>query len=248
MSSTAPEQLIAFNPRPRIELISLFPGQGYAVIDDALLEPERLVEFAAARSDAFHSVDYNAYPGILLPTPGAISTALNDFFCEHVRRYFDARRVQHMHSRLALVTLPPETLRPWQCIPHTDRFSHLTNEQSIQASVLYLFDDPGLGGTSFYQPSLPPREIENLFEDANRLPAAEFVQRYDIAQGYTCDSNRGFRRVGGVAAKWNRLIFYDGAMLHSGDILAPERLSADPRKGRLTLNGFFTSRRRAGPA
>jgi hypothetical protein len=46
-------------------------------------------------------------------------------------------------------------------------------------------------------------------------------------------------------AKWNRLIFYDGAMLHSGDIRRPEKLSADPRAGRLTLNGFFTSRRHA---
>jgi len=49
----------------------------------------------------------------------------------------------------------------------------------------------------------------------------------------------------GIDAKWNRLIFYDGAMLHSGDIRLPERLSADPRRGRLTLNGFFTSRRHA---
>ena len=39
------------------------------------------------------------------------------------------------------------------------------------------------------------------------------------------------------------MIFYDGSILHSGDILAPEKLSADPRIGRLTLNGFFTSRR-----
>jgi hypothetical protein len=48
-----------------------------------------------------------------------------------------------------------------------------------------------------------------------------------------------------VPAKWNRLIFYDGGMLHSGDIRKPERMSPDPRVGRLTLNGFFTSRRRA---
>jgi hypothetical protein len=57
------------------------------------------------------------------------------------------------------------------------------------------------------------------------------------------DGNRYFRKVGGIDAKWNRLIFYDGDILHSGDIPAPERLSADPLTGRLTLNGFFTSRR-----
>ncbi len=37
---------------------------------------------------------------------------------------------------------------------------------------------------------------------------------------------------------------YDGAMLHSGDILSPEKLASDPATGRLTLNGFFTSRRK----
>jgi hypothetical protein len=235
---------VVFNPRPRIERVELVAGRACFVIDDALLEPERLVEFAAAQREAFRSVDFNFYPGVLLPTPGAISTALNAFFIEHVRRLFDARRVQHMHSRLALVTVPPETLQPLQCICHTDRLG-LEDEQSIQASVLYLFKDTTLGGTSFYEASLAARETAQLFHDAGALPAAEFMQRYDIARGYLCDSNRYFRRVGGVNARWNRLIFYDGAMLHSGEILAPQRLSADPRSGRLTLNGFFTSRRHA---
>ncbi|GAH33624.1 unnamed protein product, partial [marine sediment metagenome] len=54
-----------------------------------------------------------------------------------------------------------------------------------------------------------------------------------------------FVHIGRVAAKWNRIVFYDGSMLHSGDIFAPDRLSADPLRGRLTLNGFFTSRRNA---
>ena len=46
-----------------------------------------------------------------------------------------------------------------------------------------------------------------------------------------------------IEPKWNRLIFYDGDVFHSGDIRAPERLSDDPAVGRLTLNGFFTGTR-----
>ncbi len=245
MTASKMQQLIAFNPRPRIERIELVPGQACLVIDDALLEPQRLVDFAAAQGSEFRRVDFNAYPGILLPTPGTISEALNAFFVEHVRRLFDARRVQRMHSRLALVTLPPAELQPWQCICHADLFE--TDPQlSIQASVLYLFENAALGGTSFYMPRQSPREMARLFHDANTLPPAEFSRRHDIARAYLCDSNRYFHRVGSVEAKWNRLIFYDGAMLHSGDILAPDLLSADPRRGRLTLNGFFTSRRHAG--
>jgi hypothetical protein len=238
------ERLIAFNPRPRIERVDLVPGQACFVIDDALFEPERLVEYAATRSGEFRGVDFNYYPGVLLPMPGAISDALNGFFVEHIRRRFDARRVLRMHTRLALVTLLPPALHPLQCICHTDRLG-VDDGQSIQASVLYLFKDASLGGTSFYETLLPPVETGQLFDDAGKLPPADFMRRYDIAQGYLGDSNRCFRRVGGVEAKWNRLIFYDGAMLHSGDIPLPERLSSDPRTGRLTLNGFFTSRRLA---
>jgi hypothetical protein len=38
-------------------------------------------------------------------------------------------------------------------------------------------------------------------------------------------------------------LFFDGWILHSGDIPQPQRLIADPLTGRLTFNGFFTSRR-----
>lgn len=58
-------------------------------------------------------------------------------------------------------------------------------------------------------------------------------------------SNRWFNQTASVPARWNRMIFYDGAVLHSGDIGAPEKLDGDPGRGRLTLNGFFVSRRHA---
>ena len=238
------EQLIDFNPRPRIERIDLGNGQSCFVIDDALVNPERLVRFAIAQRIDFRMVDYNAYPGLLLPTPGEITEKLNAFFIEHIRRLFDARRIEHMHSRLAMVTLPPESLRPYQRVCHSDDFQ-VDRQHSLQASVLYLFNDTSMGGTSFYQSKLPPYETMQLFADAAAMSNSQFTQRYEMQPGYLCGSNRYFHRIGGVEAKWNRLIFYDGALLHSGDIAAPEKLSADPGVGRLTLNGFFTSRRRA---
>ena len=70
-----------------------------------------------------------------------------------------------------------------------------------------------------------------------------FWKKYNIDRAYLCGSNSWFTRVGEVAARWNRIIFYDAYGLHSGDIGAPDRLTDDPLTGRLTLNGFFTSRR-----
>lgn len=237
------EPSVVFNPRPRFERVPLSGSQSCFVVDDALLEPELLVAFAARQREAFQPVDFNAYPGILLPTP-KVSVALNEFFLQHVRRLFDARRVLHMHSRLALVTVPPHLLSARQALCHRDSVG-IDPQHSIQASVLYLFRDAGMGGTSFYQPTVPENEVALLFHDASTLPGEAFAQKYALEPGYMIDSNRYFAKVASVPAKWNRLIFYDGSLLHSGDIASPEKLSADPAGGRLTLNGFFTCRQRA---
>jgi len=235
---------LAFNPQPRIERVALAGGAACYVIDDALLDPQALVEIAARRHADFGEVDFNAYPGILLPTPGPVSDALGDFFVRHMRRLFDARRIVHMHTRLALVTLAPEQLRPRQQLCHRDSVG-IEPGHSIQASVLYLFKDAGLGGTSFYAPAVAESEAALLFHEASTLAPEAFQRKYPIDPGYMTDSNRWFTKVATVPARWNRLIFYDGSLLHSGHIAAPGRLSADPRCGRLTLNGFFTCRRNA---
>lgn len=235
---------IAFNPRPRIERVALADGAFCHVIDDALLEPERLVEHAVREQAAFRPVDFNAYPGILLPTPGPTTEALGEFFVTHLRREFDARRIVHLHTRLALVTVPPERLRPRQQLCHRDSVG-VEPGHSIQASVLYLFHDPALGGTSFYVPAVPERDVAVMFHEADALAPEAFARKYAVDPGYMTGANRWFRKIASVPARWNRLIFYDGSLLHSGDIDAPERLTSDPRSGRLTLNGFFTCRRKA---
>ena len=168
--------------------------------------------------------------------------ALDDFFVRNVRRLFDARRTLQMHCRLSMVTTPPQPLRPNQWICHRDS-DGLDAQQSVQASVLYLFKDETLGGTSFYEQIRSAEETAQLFRDAEKFSASDFAQKYSIEPGYINQSNRYFNQIGKIAPKWNRMIFYDGSILHSGDILAPEKLSADLRIGRLTLNGFFTSRR-----
>ena len=231
-----------FNPQPQLQIIQFDAGHRCIVIDDALTDPDQVRQLAVTQHAAFKPVDFNAYPGNYLPISQALQNGLDAFFRSHVRGLFDARRTVHVHARFSMVTMRPEALRPYQWLCHTDN-PGVAAEQSIQACVLYLFDDEQLGGTGFYETLKPADAIAALFNDATRLSGAEFSGRYGIAPGYMLDSNAYFRRVGGVAAKWNRMIFYDGAMLHSGDILAPEKLGSDPATGRLTLNGFFTCRR-----
>lgn len=231
-----------FNPRPEIRALPIGDGQHCYVIDDALRDPEALVELAVRERHRFAQAPFNAYPGLELRMPDAFSAQLDDFFRLHVRARFGARRVRRMYSRLSLVTLAPSQLSPpqWQC--HRDRLQRVPDE-CVAASVLYLFHDPALGGTSFYRPRLSERETEQLMYDAVVLDAPRFARERGLAPGYMVDGNAYFERVLTVEAAWNRLIFYDGAVFHSGHITAPERMRDDPRTGRLTLNGFFTCTR-----
>lgn len=242
MSLPAPRPL--FNPNPRIQTVTLSDEQCCYVVDDALSDPQAMVDWAGQYHGAFRPVDFNAYPGQYLLLTEAMNRAVESFFMQHVRPLFDARRLQRMHARLAMVTLPPQALRPAQWLCHSDHFG-LGPSQSIQASVLYLFHDERFGGTGFYAPTRPPNQMAQLFGDATRMTAEDFHLRYGIEPGYIQRSGPYFERTGGVLARWNRMLFYDGTILHSGDILSPGMLSDDPLKGRLTLNGFFTCRRHA---
>lgn len=244
--ATRPEDILIFRPEPRVEQVRFSNGYSCYIVDDALNDPEQVVQFACDRREQFRTVDFNAYPGIFLLTAG-FGNALTQFFNRHIRRYFDARRVVRMHCRLSMVTLPPGSLRPYQRMCHRD-MTALDDRHSIQASILYLFKDSELGGTSFYEPARPPQEIADLFQAASTWPADDFDKAYPMQSGYMCGSNNYFDCVGTVAARWNRIIFYDGYVLHSGDILAPQRLTPDPLTGRLTLNAFFSSRRNISPA
>lgn len=234
-----------FNPTPRIQILPITSHDACYVIDDALLDPNAWVEYAAQHAAQFADAPFNAYPGPELRLPDAISAQLDQFFSLHLRGAFGVRRTLRMYSRLAMVTRAPAQLRPWQTIPHRDRLGGDASERVV-ASVLYLFRDERLGGTHFFVPQRGPQEIAALLRDANQLPGETFTARHGIAQAYANESSAYFERVLTVAPRWNRLIVYRGDSFHSGQIADPARLSDDPRHGRLTLNGFWTCRRALG--
>ena len=233
---------LVFNPRASIRIEKFDDRHFCLVIDDAVLEPERLVQYSISQRTHFGAVDFSYYPGNYLMAPDESVATMAEYFQWRVRRHFDSRRVVDLILRYSMATLLPEALRPIQWVCHRDDVG-LDAGLSMQASVLYLFRDQRLGGTSFYVPARPKAEIEALFTDTRQMTADAFAAKYGIAAGYMRAGNEYFRRIGGVAPKWNRLIFYDGGMLHSSAIPEPERLTSDPLTGRLTLNGFFTSRR-----
>lgn len=233
-----------FNPAPRIEIVPIAGHAGCVVIDDFLLDPGALRDTAARNRDAFVAAPFNAYPGIELPAPDALSARLDEYFMQHVRQLLGARRTVRMHSRLSIVTLAPQQLQPLQRVCHRDRLA-ITAEQRVVASVLYLFGDPALGGTSFYAPRQPIGETEQLIASWNRMEQGAMTEAIGAEPAYLACSNRYFELLATVPAKFNRAIFYDGSIFHSSHITRPDLLTDDPARGRLTLNGFFVCRKTA---
>lgn len=231
-----------FNPNPVIQALPIFDGQVCYVIDEALRRPEQWLEQALSHRALFREPAGNAYPGLELPLPEGIERMLLEFVNLHLGRRFHVRRLRIASGRLALVTRPPGLLQPRQWICHRDRLKIQPDERAI-ASVLYLFDNPALGGTQFFRPKRDAAAIDRLVHDSCTMPADAFSARYGFQAGYMTDSNAWFEKTLSVPARWNRMIVYDGMVFHSGDIRQPESMGADPAAGRLCLNGFFSGRR-----
>jgi Family of unknown function (DUF6445) len=230
-----------FNPSPRVSAVSLGDGATCLVIDDVLTDPAAFAAWAARGT--YEPTELYPYPGVVAGLPARVTALAVQHFDRLVRPRLGARRTTDANLRLSIISTPPEALRPiqWQC--HRDRIAADPARTLFAASVLYLFKDPALGGTSFYRSRLSPAQTDRLVADSQRLSAADYTERYGLTAGYMSGSNAYFERIASVPAAWNRMICYDGGLFHSADVNTSQPLSADPTVGRLTLNGFFTCTR-----
>ena len=231
-----------FRADARATAVPIAPGHSALVFDDVLLEPRRWVELAAEQQAQFAASPYNAYPGGELRLPDAISARLADFFAQHVRARLGARRTERHYCRLALATRRPHELEPRQWIAHRDQLEPEPGKLTA-ACVLYLFEDESLGGTVFFVPKRPMHETRLMIHESGQLSREAFAAKHGVQPGYQVESNAWFEKTGSISPRFNRVVFYDGsAVFHCSGITAPEKLTPDPRTGRLTLNGFFVCR------
>lgn len=205
------------------------------VVDDVTGEVERIRDVAAALAP-FPPVGGGYYPGLrrlIGPEDGAANdyvTALVEAVAPFIGGAFDVDSFDLIEASFSMVTAAPDSLSPAQRAPHFD-----TADPKHLAILHFLSDTPGTG-TAFYRQRSTGIELVGAAE-VDRFVAAARRESEGLT-GYTNGSNAAFERIGGVEARPDRLLIYQGSLLHSGIIPTGMELSADPRRGRLTANIF----------
>ena len=178
----------------------------------------------------------NFYPGlrrIIGPEDPAAMAYVDDMLkrsAVFIAGAFGARTFGLLQGSFSIVTTPSEALLPAQRAPHFDSV-----EPTYVALLHYLSDTPATG-TAFYR---------HRATGVERVDSAN-IQRFVSAakeeasgfSGYIQGSNPWFEEIGRVEAVPDRLVIYQGALLHSGIIPPDLPFSADPSEGRLTANVF----------
>ena len=234
--------IIRINTDAEIRREAISEDQHCVIVDDFLRDPHELVEFAAQHAGEFAMPEQAGYPGLLFRID---ENAMKDFY-----RFIRSKMTKHfpflrgdmkMWTVFSMVTLQPDELSTFQRLCHTDPIAG--PGRMPYAALLYLFENKDLGGTGFYRwKDLESMQQANAIEKENPGKGLEFLQErfptYREPTRYMTESSEIAELLCTIPARFNRMIFYSGAIPHSAAIAAPELLSNDIREGRLTLNLF----------
>ena len=232
------------NPNLEIQASRITDQQTCVVIDDFLLNPQEAVDYACEQREEF-IMHERAYPGIVLPMDSGFIGNMNRFIQREMSRLFPfCRGGIDFHAQFSLVTLQPEEFTWIQRLCHSD--PRLERGRVNFAALLYLFDNPDMGGTSFYRWKNPEfwqemAAMQREDPEAGLDLLREKFQMFRDPPCYMTKSNEAAELLDTVPAKFNRLVFCSGDLPHSACIENPGLLSSDPSRGRLTLNCFVSA-------
>lgn len=210
-----------------------------AILDGAMADPRQAVDLAASLAP-FPPIDRNYYPGqrrlIRRDEPAhAYTAAICNLVAQPMFDAFGVGRFQVREASFSIVTQAPQTTQLIQRVPHFD-----TVDPNDYAVLQYLTDPPQ-GGTAFY------RHRRTGFERLTASRYHPFLAALDEdlaefgppAPAYITGSSPAFERIGRCDGAFNRIVIYQGALLHCAEIASDFAFDADPRRGRLTGNIFI---------
>lgn len=208
------------------------------VIDDFSGRCDEIVRIAQALGP-YPNAAGNHYPGLrrFITEADDAANAYVDRTCEAAARFiagaFDVDGFDLVQASFSMVTLRPSELQPVQRAPHFD------SDDPKYYALLHYLRVPAGSGTAFY------RQRSTGIERVTPTNLARFVEtakadaaRLDADSGYIRGSDAFFEQIGAVEAVPDRLVIYQGSLLHSGIIPDGMSFSTEPRLGRLTANLF----------
>jgi hypothetical protein len=208
------------------------------ILDDFSGEVSSIIDVAAALTPfPFHKGNY--YPGLrraITEADEAANAYVEDSLraaAQFIAGGFHCDRFDLLEASFSMVTTDPGDLLAAQRAPHFD-----STDPKYLALLHYLNVEPG-GGTAFY------RQRTTGIERVTEQNVATFVSVAEReaavlspAAGYITQSNAHFEQLFAIEAVPDRMIIYQGSLLHSGIIPPGMNRSGNPREGRLTANFF----------
>ena len=208
------------------------------VIDEFSGRLEEILGIAEALAP-YPSLKGNYYPGLrrIIEPADEASNAYVEKTCSDAAQFiagaFDVAGFSLLEASFSMVTTQPLGLSPPQRAPHFD------SPDPKYYALLHYLRVPEESGTAFY------RQRSTGIERVTEVNIAQFITTAEreaallsADSGYISGSNRFFEQIGAVEAVPDRLLIYQGSLLHSGIIPPLMSFSTDPRSGRLTANLF----------
>jgi hypothetical protein len=204
------------------------------VIDDFSGSLEQIREIAEELAP--YPRHTNNYPGLrrIFTAADTAANAYAEETCGRAAQFianaFDIDSFDLLEASFSMVTLKPTELSPAQRAPHFDT----TNQKDL--ALLHYLRAPPDAGTAFYRQRTTGIERVTKFNVSVYLPVAEV--QLSANSGYFHGSDEFFEQIGAVEAVPDRMIIFQGSLIHSGIIPPDMPLTGDPRQGRLTANIF----------
>jgi len=207
------------------------------VIDEFSGDLERVIDIAAGLAP--YGAQANYYPGLrrLITIDDEAADSFVEETCERAAQFiagaFDVDSFDLIEASFSIVSTLPDRLTAPQRAPHFD-----STDPRYYALLHYLHVPPH-SGTAFY------RQRSTGIERVTESNLATFIAtaRSDAAKlprdsGYILGSDDFFEQIGAVEAVPDRMVIYQGSLLHSGIIPPGSNFDTNPRVGRLTANIF----------
>jgi hypothetical protein len=215
------------NEQSPVVVIDEFTGR----LSEILAIAEALAPFPALKN--------NYYPGLrrLIEPADRAANGYVEQTCRDAGPFiagaFDVEGFSLIEASFSIVTTAPSDLS------HPQRAPHFDSTDPKHYALLHYLRVPAGSGTAFYRQRSTGIERVTEANIARFVTTAEREARLLLPDsGYISGSDQFFEQITSVEAVPDRLLIYQGGLLHSGIIPPGMSFSSDPRDGRLTANLF----------